>query len=414
MAPHPRHRACEKPSGNFSPRAQDDVPPLRATGLRILSRSRYANSCSSLDSLRENSVPLSYDVQQQDFISSVTDALKRNCPLSLVREIGAGQPDRWLEIWEHITAMGLPSLLIPESAGGLELNAADMVAVLEAAGHFALPAPLATTIGGFVPLVVEADDGGAARLLREVVGGAAATLAPTVGADWTTPDAVVEGDLLTVHCDGIPEPGRAGLIAIPATRIDDGRVVLVVASTAQLDLTAEEAMDPTSPVGSLDLERHALGDAVVLDRDPRPALPVVWTAASAELVGLAAELVSRAAAFARDRVQFDKPIGSFQSIKHMIVDSHLAVERARSLTVYAALLSDQKDPKATAAAHNAKAAASEAGSAAARAAVQVHGGSGITKEEDVSLLYLRARQLSQLLGDAGFHYSCVSATGVDA
>jgi alkylation response protein AidB-like acyl-CoA dehydrogenase len=165
-------------------------------------------------------------------------------------------------------------------------------------------------------------------------------------------------------------------------------------------------MDPTSAVGALDVAAHDIGDSVVLEGDPRPALPVAWIAAAAELVGLATELLDRSVEHARTRVQFSRPVGSFQAVKHRLVDTLLGIERARSLTRYAALRVSEDREDAVRAGHRAKAAASEAASVAARTAVQVHGGIGITAENDVSLLYLHARQLSMLLGGPDEHYAC--------
>ena len=125
---------------------------------------------------------------------------------------------------------------------------------------------------------------------------------------------------------------------------------------------------------------------------------MAWIAAAGELVGLAAELLDRSVEHAQTRVQFSRPIGSFQAVKHRLVDALLMIERARSLTRYAALAVAEGREDVILAGHRAKAAASEAASATARTAVQVHGGVGITAEHDISLLYLRARQLSMLLG----------------
>jgi alkylation response protein AidB-like acyl-CoA dehydrogenase len=357
-------------------------------------------------------VPLSYDDDQRAFMSSVTDALAHHCPMSLVREIAEVRPDRWTEIWWPLHDLDLLGLLVPESAGGLELTAVELAAVLEAAGHVAPPVPLAMTIGAYVPLIVAAggESDEATALLADVVAGGTGTVALAVGHDGETIEAQLDGSKLTLHCDAVPEATRAARVAVPAVRAQDGRVVLVVATPAQLGLEIAPAMDPTSPIGLLDLEDHDIGDAIVLPGDPRPGLPTAWIAAASELVGLGAALVQRAVDYARDRVQFGQPIGTFQAVKHQIVDAHLAVERARSLTLYAAILAAEESEGAAAAAHNAKAAASEAATTAARVAVQVHGGPGITKEEDVSLLYLRARQASQLLGGPDFHYLCAEST----
>ena len=142
-------------------------------------------------------------------------------------------------------------------------------------------------------------------------------------------------------------------------------------------------------------------------------LPGDGLASGLELVGLSTSWSHSRWSYARDRMQFGKPIGSFQGVKHQLADAHLAVERARSLTMYAAGLCSAPDalgtPVAQRAAHHAKAAASEGGSKAARVAVQMHGGVGITREHDVSLMYLRARQLTALFGGPDAHYAKAAA-----
>jgi alkylation response protein AidB-like acyl-CoA dehydrogenase len=173
-------------------------------------------------------------------------------------------------------------------------------------------------------------------------------------------------------------------------------------------------MDPAAKVGRLEADGLPLSGAVLLPGDPGPGLALACTSAAAELVGLAAELVARSVAHAGERVQFGRPIGAFQAVKHQIVDAHVAVERARSLVRHAAVLAAAGDPEAPTAARLAKAAAGEAASGAARTGVQVHGGIGITEEHDVSRLYLRARQLSALLGGADGHYVAVARARLES
>jgi alkylation response protein AidB-like acyl-CoA dehydrogenase len=112
--------------------------------------------------------------------------------------------------------------------------------------------------------------------------------------------------------------------------------------------------------------------------------------------------------YAGERRQFGVPIGSFQGVKHRLADALLTLERARSLTYRAAVECAGDDPAAKLrAAHMAKAAASDAATEVGRAAVQVHGGIGITAEADISLLYLRARQGSMQLGGRDAHYAAL-------
>jgi alkylation response protein AidB-like acyl-CoA dehydrogenase len=218
--------------------------------------------------------------------------------------------------------------------------------------------------------------------------------------------ASLKGTRLTANCDVVPDAGRVRLLAVPVADAAGDAVRLLVASPKELGISVDTGIDPSSSVGRLDVQDHEVSDALILEGDPRAAVPLAWIAASAELVGVASELLDRAVEHARERSQFGRAIGSFQAIKHRLVDTLVWIERARSLTRYAALADRDDREDRVAAAHDAKAAASEAAEIAARAAVQIHGGLGITEEDDVSLLYLRARQLSMVLGGADAHYAC--------
>jgi alkylation response protein AidB-like acyl-CoA dehydrogenase len=342
-----------------------------------------------------------YDDDQRDFIETVTEFLRDEARRSQVD----GRVQR--ELWAELLALDLPALLVPEELDGLGLTVIDMAAVLEAAGRFALPVPLAMTIGPFTAALVAAvgDDDAAREILQKVLAGATGTLAPTHRSPDPAqrPSASVDGQRLSMKRVVIPD-ADADLVAVPAVRVGTDELVIVVATPQELGVTSAAGMDGTSPVGTLELTDHDIARAVMLKYEPQTVLPVAWIAAAAELVGLAAELLDRSVAYARDRVQFGQPIGHFQGVKHRLVDVHLSIERARSLTLYAALAVLEKRPDLVRAGHRAKAAASEAATAAARAAVQVHGGAGITTEEAVSGLYLRARQKSMLLGGADEHY----------
>ncbi|HEX3803088.1 MAG TPA: acyl-CoA dehydrogenase family protein [Solirubrobacteraceae bacterium] len=352
-------------------------------------------------------MPFAYDNDQRDFIETVTEFLRDQARRASADS--RAQP----ELWGELLALDLPALLVPEELDGLGLSPVDMVAVLEAAGRFALPVPLAMTIGPFTAALVAADgdDGAARELLRKVLAGATGTLAPTHSCPDSPqgPAATVDGQRLSVARVIVPD-ADADFVAVPAVRAGTDELVLVAASPQELGVTARKGMDATTQVGTLEVVDHEIPGATLLTYDPQAVLPVAWIAAAAELVGLAVELLDRSVAYARDRVQFGQPIGHFQGVKHRLVDVHLLIERARSLTLYAALAVLETRPDMVRAGHRAKAAASEAATAAARAAVQVHGGAGITAEEAVSGLYLRARQKSMLLGGADEHYELARAS----
>ena len=121
-------------------------------------------------------------------------------------------------------------------------------------------------------------------------------------------------------------------------------------------------------------------------------------ALAAEQVGGAERALEMATAYARERVQFGRPIGSFQSIKHLLADVLLELESARSAVQYAAWAFDTRQPDAAELSHVCQAVASEAFVKAAKASIQVHGAIGFTWEHDAHLFFKRASGSHQLLG----------------
>lgn len=300
-------------------------------------------------------------------------------------------PDGWRELWEQVAELGVLAMGAPEDAGGLGLGPVELVAVAEAVGRHLAPGPIVATAGAFVPTLARVAGEHPLPLdaLRAVAERNAAA-----GLAWVDP-----------RTSDVPRlsDGRltAELVVPDATKIEQLAVVVadavVLLDLADAELEPAVTIDETRP-----LSRVRVSELDVSERVfplPSDGLNVAFTTAAAELVGLTDALLRMSVDYATERQQFGVPIGSFQAIKHRLADALIAMERARSLVYYAATA-----PTDATAAHFAKAAASEAATEVARAAVQVHGGIGITREHDVSLLYLRARQASMQLGDADAHY----------
>ena len=127
-------------------------------------------------------------------------------------------------------------------------------------------------------------------------------------------------------------------------------------------------------------------------------------ALAAELVGTARRMFDMTLAYAKERYQFDVPIGSFQAIQHKLADMSLAVERAQSAVQYAAMAIDADDPERGRAVHTAKAAAGEAATRAAKDGVQIHGGIGFTWEHDLHLFIRRAYGSEHWMGTTAWHH----------
>jgi alkylation response protein AidB-like acyl-CoA dehydrogenase len=126
-------------------------------------------------------------------------------------------------------------------------------------------------------------------------------------------------------------------------------------------------------------------------------------ALSAEMCGVAQRVLEMTVDYAKMRVAFGKPIGSYQGVKHKCADMLVEIENAKSLTYYAAWAVDEAEPDAATAVSMAKAAASDAGRKVCSAGIQLHGGIGMTWEHDLHLYLKRAKADEVAFGDASWH-----------
>ena len=165
-------------------------------------------------------------------------------------------------------------------------------------------------------------------------------------------------------------------------------------------------MDQTRKLAHLTfcgVEAELLGEAGAAAGPLDLTLDVAAICLANEMVGGAARLHESAVAFANMRVQFGRPIASFQSLKHKAADMLLDVELAKSAAYYAAAAADEGDDELPALASLAKAAASEAYMRTAIHTVQIHGGIGFTWDNDTHLWFKRAKSSEVFLGDPTYH-----------
>jgi alkylation response protein AidB-like acyl-CoA dehydrogenase len=205
-------------------------------------------------------------------------------------------------------------------------------------------------------------------------------------------------------CDGhwVPNAETTKTFVLEADLVDD--VVFVSPSGVEV-----ARPDSVARIGSVDSTRRIFEVGVALGRtvDARDAddwLQRAYVSVAAELVGTARWLLHTTIEYAKQRVQFDVPIGSFQAIQHKLANMSLAVERAVSATYYAAMAIDADDADRHRAAHVAKAAAGRAATLCAKDGIQIHGGIGYTWEHDLHLYIRRAYASEHLLGTSGWHH----------
>ena len=294
-------------------------------------------------------------------------------PIETVRALqaeGGVDRDRWRELGET----GVFALRLPEDQGGVGLGMTEAVLVFEQLGRAVVPGPLVATHRA-AGLVEGAADGSA------VVGAIERPAAP----------------LLVEHLEALDV-----LVAID----DDGVHVI---DLAQIEGRAVEPMDPLTPM-------HQVVDLPAGEQLGGPDMAAAWrrdgaTLTAALLLGLADGAMGLAVAYAKEREQFGRAIGSFQAVKHLCADMLTRTELARS-AVYAAGVTldgrgvDDADRMVAAA----KVTAGEAARANGKSCIQVHGGMGFTAEVDAHLYLKRALVLDTWFGSVDDHSEAVAAT----
>jgi len=314
--------------------------------------------------------------------------------------------------WAALQQLGWHSLTIPTTFGGAGLGMTHAAVLLEESGRHLLTAPLLPVLLGALVIERCGSDEQRARFLGEVVRkGRIATLAhvePSGG--WTVEATSVrrENGRLRGEKWYVWNAQSADLFLVPFREGSNGatQVAVVPATADGVEIQAETGLDPTRRSGRLVLRDVSVADADVLtasvnqlhDLLPRAC---VWLAA--EMAGGADALLSMTTAYAATRVQFGRPIGSFQAVKHPLVNVLIGVEQLRSLVYAAASAIDAEAPEAELLARMAKAHASDVYVFAASRAVQFHGGFGFTYDCDAHFYLKRAHASRPAFGDGAYH-----------
>jgi alkylation response protein AidB-like acyl-CoA dehydrogenase len=306
---------------------------------------------------------------QRTIKSTARELLSARFPLAEVRRLALEDERGYTDAqWAEMVALGWPGLAIPEAHGGQGLGTVELALVAEELGYALAPTPLQSTW--------------AAGLLLAAAGRAE--------------------DLAG---------GRRGAVVVDGLAADGGGAELLVAwdgGGARLlegaELEPARALDPTRRVFRV---RAAGGTRLEgeLERGWRQA--TVMNAA--ESVGVAQRAMEMAVAYAKERRQFGRPIGSYQAVSHACAQMLLEVEGARSAVYWAAWALDHEPETAALATACAKAYAGDCGRRVPRAALQVHGGIGFTWEHDLHFFLKRGEANAHAYGEGAEHRGRIAA-----
>jgi alkylation response protein AidB-like acyl-CoA dehydrogenase len=315
----------------------------------------------------------------------------------------------WAQMGEQ---MGLQGLAIPEEFGGSGYGYVELGIVLEEMGRSLLCAPFfSTVVLAANALILSGDDAAKQAHLPGIAAGTTkATVAftePNGKWDESGIEAIADADgKITGTKSFVLDGNTADLIIVAAKTAAGTSLFAVAGDAAGLTKTALSTMDQTRKQAKLDLD-GVQGTLIGTDGGGwdilQGMLDLAAVGLAAEQVGGAQMVLDMAVEYAKVRVQFGRPIGSFQAIKHKCADMLLEVESAKSAAYYGMWCAAEMNDELASTASLAKAYCSEAYFHAAAENIQIHGGIGFTWEHPAHLYFKRAKSSELLFGDPTFH-----------
>jgi len=325
------------------------------------------------------------------------------------------------KVWQRLgSELGVLGLSVPESAGGAGGTLVDQAIAVEELGAALATGPLFGTVFLAIPALVAASAGpDRDDLLGALVEGtrtAAFAVPDRAGAFDPTVITVTGTERLTGRVERIVDADAADELLVAATGPGGVALYAVDVNGPGVQRTPLVTLDLTRPQATIELSdapARLLAGPEEADRAITHALQVGSALLAAEQIGGAAHLLNLAVEYAKSRLQFGRPIGSFQAVKHRLAEGMVDLEHARSATYHAVwALSDGSDDPALSAAI-AQALASAAFSRIATDTIQVHGGIGFTWEHQAHLYFKRATTDAALLGSAEAHRNRVAELVLD-
>lgn len=360
--------------------------------------------------------------EQKILKKTARDFLQAECPSSFVREMEADERGYTLELWNEMAQLGWMALLIPEAYDGVGAGLLDLVLMLEEMGRSCLPGPFFSAVMGSLSLMEAGNEEQKKQFLPRVgTGEWIVTMALSEpanrkydpflveveavakngnflvnGTKLFVPDAHVADYLVcSTRTSGHPGAKEGITLLIVDSKTPGIRLtpIKTLAGDKQFEVDFQEVAVP---------EDHLLGPLNQGGSILEQVLQKGTVCKCAEMVGGAERVLEMAAAFAKEREQFGKPIGSFQAVQHHCSNMLMDIEGSRYVTYKAAWMLGQGIPCAKQISA-AKAWTSEAYKRVAGLGHQIMGATGYIVEHDMPLYSRRAKIAELALGDAGFH-----------
>jgi alkylation response protein AidB-like acyl-CoA dehydrogenase len=361
-------------------------------------------------------VNFAFNEEQEELRRSVRRFLSDKSSEAEVRRLMDTTEGYDQEVWAQMAQqLGLQGLAIPEEFGGSGYSYVELILVFEEMGRALLCAPYLSTVAlAANALLVSGDDQAKKEHLPSIASGETiATVALTEDSGrWDEPGITMQaseegsGYTLSGHKMFVVDGHVASLILVAARKHGSVTLFAVRGDAKGLTRTPLPTMDQTRKQARLEFDavaaRQIGGDGqgwAILAK----TLDLAAVALAAEQVGGAQKVLDMAVEYAKVRVQFGRPIGSFQAIKHKCADMLLEVESAKSAAYYAGWAAAEDNAELPVVASLAKAYCSDAYFHATADNIQIHGGIGFTWEHPAHLYFKRAKSSQIMLGDPTYH-----------
>ncbi len=364
---------------------------------------------------------LGLDEQQEMLKNVARDFLEKECPESLVRQMEEDDKGYSPDLWQKMAGQGWMGLTIPEKYGGAGLTICELVVLLEEFGRALVPGPFISTVVLAATPIMEAgtEDQRKTYLSKIASGETIMTLALTEpSAKWSA-----DGVTLEAKKDGDNYVLNGTKLFVPDAHVTDAMVVVArtggkgdkgitlfivdskspgvkfeqlktIAADKQCEVTFENVKVPAANM----LGKEGKGWPIVEKTEK-----VATIAACAYLVGLSQMDFDVTLNYAKERVQFGRPIGSFQAIQHKLADAVIDVDGSRFITYKAAWSMAEGEKDTDLMVSMAKAWASDASRRVVAHGQQIHGGIGFTKEYKIQLYFRRQKWMELMWGDGDYH-----------
>jgi alkylation response protein AidB-like acyl-CoA dehydrogenase len=369
---------------------------------------------------------LRFTEPQEILRKMVRDFLTTECPKTLVREIEKSEKGYSPELWKKMAGLGWMGLVIPEEYEGMGYTFQDFTILLEEAGRNILPGPLLATVISTFPILEAGTDAQKKEFLPKIARGeliittAQLESEGTFGASGIAVKATPKGDDFTINGTKLfVEMAHVADYIICVTMTTDGAssekgITLFIVDSKTPGIKCE--VIPTIAADKL-CEVH-FDNVAVPKKNMLGKIDAGWPlvemmmrkgaiAKSAESIGAMQTCVEMTVAYSKERVQYERPIGAFQALQHIMANMWTSMETGRYLLYEAAWMESEGQPCAKEASF-AKAYINEVYKDVAQWAIRLHGGIATSYDHDIPLFYRRSKAADTAFGSTDFHRELVA------